>query len=30
MAFGKTIKDLRKAEFDAACFEYWKHDDFEQ
>ncbi len=20
-------KDLRKAEFDEACFEYWKHDD---
>lgn len=23
-------KDLRKAEFDAACFEYWKHDDKEK
>lgn len=24
------VKDLRKAEFDAACFEYWKHDDKEK
>lgn len=23
-------KDLRKTEFDAACFEYWKHDDKEK
>lgn len=23
-------KDLRKAEFDTACFEYWKHDDKEK
>lgn len=24
------VKDPRKAEFDAACFEYWKHDDKEK